>query len=119
MCVKFEYYSSKPQEFNLKTPLKDQIYNLKSININYKKAADKKEIEILIEQLLTALKLDILTPFDLNFNCNNLLSGAKLARELKRIEKNNKRAYAVSQTIAMHLKLVKSLDTIIKQIKKV
>jgi hypothetical protein len=117
MCVKFEYLNNEIKDFNLDSPIVDQVQNLKAINIEYRATTDKKEVQSLIEKMTELLSLNVVSPFDLNFNCNNILSGARLASQLRKIEKSNKKAYIVTKTVDMNAKLISGLDTILKRIK--
>jgi hypothetical protein len=117
MCVKFEYLNDEIKDFNLDSPIVDQVKNLKAINIEYRDTTDKQEVQSLIEKMTEFLTFNVMNPFDLNFNCNNVLSGARLATQLKKMEKSNKKAFIVSKTVDMNANLVKGLDTILKSIK--
>jgi len=117
MCVKFEYMNNTVREYNEREPLKEQVNGLKSIQVNYRNTKDTEEVSTLISQMIELLKLKVLSPFDVKFDCNDAISGARLASQLKKIEKSNKKAYVVKETIEMNTNLVKELDKIAKTMK--
>lgn len=118
MCVKFEYEDKHVVDFDQEKDLKSQIAGLKTISVNYRSNQDKKEVSQLISQLKSILSISVLNPFSIKYNCNDILSGAKLARELRKIEKENTKAFVVSKTITMHSDFVKGLDDILEDLNK-
>lgn len=116
MCVKIVYKNGKTEKFDEKRSVKDQINNVKMIEIDFKNTEkDTKEVQYFVSELQTCTtNIQLIEPFDVEFNAHNFLPAIKLKKELNRI-KNNISVLWIAHTIAANNQ---KLDNALEELEK-